>query len=125
MIPFIKTNVPQIGMTFETTNNIWGRTLNPWNKGRSVGGSSGGEGAAISSGCSLIGIGSDIGGSIRIPADQCGIFGIKPYSKRISNKYHAIISKYFASFSTIIPLCIGPMAKSSRDLALFMDIATN
>ena len=42
MIPFIKTNVPQMGMTFETTNNLWGRTVNPWNKGRSVGGSSGG-----------------------------------------------------------------------------------
>jgi fatty acid amide hydrolase len=68
MIPFIKTNIPQFGMTCETTNNLWGRTLNPWNKKRAVGGSSGGEGAGISSKCSLMGVGSDIGGSIRIPS---------------------------------------------------------
>lgn len=68
MIPFVQTNVPQFGMTFETGNFLWGRSRNPWNKDRSVGGSSGGEGAMISSRCSILGVGSDIGGSIRIPS---------------------------------------------------------
>jgi Asp-tRNA(Asn)/Glu-tRNA(Gln) amidotransferase A subunit family amidase len=68
MIPFVQTNVPQIGMTCETHNNLWGRSLNPWNKSRSPGGSSGGEGAMISARCSILGVGSDNGGSIRIPA---------------------------------------------------------
>lgn len=124
MIPFIKTNIPQFGMGFQTSNNLWGRTVSPWNKLRSVGGSSGGEGAIISAKCSLIGLGSDIGGSIRVPAQHCGVFGIKPYSKRISSKYHAVFSKSFVSFGKNIPLCIGPLAKSSRDLALFMSTVT-
>lgn len=68
MIPFVQTNVPQFGMAMETGNLLWGRTLNPWNKGRAVGGSSGGEGAIISARCSVLGVGSDIGGSIRIPS---------------------------------------------------------
>lgn len=75
----------QLCLMIETTNNLWGTTRNPWNKERCPGGSSGGEGALISSRCSFLGIGSDIGGSIRIPAEFCGIFGLKPGSKRISN----------------------------------------
>ena len=73
----------------------------------------------------MIGIGSDIGGSIRIPAEFCGVFGLKPCSKRISAKYHATFSKAFYSFGQSVPLCIGPLAKSTRDLALFMDVVTN
>lgn len=79
----------------------------------------------MSARCSLLGIGSDIGGSIRIPSDHCGIFGLKPYSKRISSKFHACFSQAFGSISIVIPLCIGPMGKSARDLALFMDVASN
>lgn len=85
LIPFIKTNVPQFCMTFETTNNLWGTTLNPWDKTKSPGGSSGGEGAIISSRCSFLGIGSDIGGSIRIPSSFCGVYGLRPSGRRISN----------------------------------------
>ena len=68
MIQFVQTNVAQFGMTMETGNNLWGRSLNPWNKSRAVGGSSGGEGGMIALQCSLLGVGSDIGGSIRIPS---------------------------------------------------------
>ena len=91
MIPFVKTNVPQLLMTFETNNNLWGRSLNPWNRERTVGGSSGGEAALIAVRGSPLGIGSDVGGSLRIPAEYNGVFTLKPSSKRISTTYHAYI----------------------------------
>ena len=72
-IPFVRTNVPQNNMSFETSNNIYGRANNPWRKNRTPGGSSGGEGGLICGGGSLFGVGSDIGGSCRIPAAFCGL----------------------------------------------------
>lgn len=89
-----------------------------------MGGSSGGEGAMIAARCSILGVGSDIAGSIRIPAEHCGVFGLKPYSKRISAHYHAVFSKAFTCFGKSIPLCIGPLGKSALDLALFMNTLT-
>ncbi|XP_078320644.1 vitamin D3 hydroxylase-associated protein-like [Crassostrea virginica] len=83
-IPFVRTNVPQTMMTFECSNPIYGRTLNPQDIERGPGGSSGGEGALIAAGGSVLGIGTDIGGSIRIPANMCGICGFKPTAGRIS-----------------------------------------
>ncbi|XP_013421117.1 fatty-acid amide hydrolase 1-like [Lingula anatina] len=82
-IPFMKTNIPQTNLHFDCSNPIFGRTLNPWSKQRTPGGSSGGEAAAIAAGSSIVGMGSDIGGSIRIPAHFCGICGIKPTVGRI------------------------------------------
>jgi fatty acid amide hydrolase len=67
-IPFVRSCVPQFGMAPETVSRVWGRALNPWNRDRTVGGSSGGEAGLIASRCSVLGFGSDIGGSIRIPA---------------------------------------------------------
>ncbi len=63
----MKSNIPQLAMIFDSNNFLWGRALNPWNKKRSCGGSSGGEGGLIAAKCSSIGLGSDVGGSIRIP----------------------------------------------------------
>uniref|UniRef100_K1PAM0 fatty acid amide hydrolase n=1 Tax=Magallana gigas TaxID=29159 RepID=K1PAM0_MAGGI len=83
-VPFVRTNVPQTMMTFECSNPIYGRTLNPQDTNRGPGGSSGGEGALIAAGGSILGIGTDIGGSIRIPANMCGICGLKPTAGRIS-----------------------------------------
>jgi fatty acid amide hydrolase len=68
MIPFVRTNVPQFLMTFDCNNFLWGRSLNIWNRLRSVGGSSGGEAGLLAARCTPIGIGSDIGGSLRIPS---------------------------------------------------------
>jgi Asp-tRNA(Asn)/Glu-tRNA(Gln) amidotransferase A subunit family amidase len=82
-IIFIKTNLPQLAFNFDSVNNIWGRTLNPWNHNRSAGGSSGGEGAAIASRVSPIGIGNDMAGSIRIPAAFNGVYGLMPSADRI------------------------------------------
>src|SRR5713226_9374245 len=72
------TNTPEFLMAYETDNRITGKTSNPWNLARSGGGSSGGEAAAIAAGCSAGGVGSDGGGSIRVPAHFCGICGLKP-----------------------------------------------
>ena len=71
-----KTNTPEMLASYETDNFITGRTNNPWDLDRTPGGSSGGEAAAIASGCSAGGLGSDGGGSIRVPAHFCGIAGL-------------------------------------------------
>ncbi|KAL0275321.1 UNVERIFIED_CONTAM: hypothetical protein PYX00_003209 [Menopon gallinae] len=72
------TNIPELNLWCETRNNLFGQTLNPYNTTRTVGGSSGGEAAIITSCGSPIGIGTDIGGSVRMPAFYCGLFGHKP-----------------------------------------------
>jgi fatty acid amide hydrolase 2 len=72
------TNTSEMCMWVESENRLYGRTHNPYNPARTAGGSSGGEGALVGSGASPIGLGSDIGGSIRIPAFCCGVFGHKP-----------------------------------------------
>src|SRR5262249_36574983 len=72
------TNAAELLMAWETDNLLYGRTNNPWALSRTAGGSSGGEAAAIASGCSAGGVGSDGGGSIRVPAHFCGICGLKP-----------------------------------------------
>lgn len=74
------TNVPEAVMWCETSNTIYGRTNNPYDIRRTCGGSSGGEGALIAAAGSMIGLGSDVGGSIRIPAAFNGVFGLKPTS---------------------------------------------
>lgn len=83
-IPFVKTNVPQTLLSFDCSNPIYGTTRNPHNLARTPGGSSGGEGALIAGGGSILGIGTDIGGSVRIPAAFCGVCGLKPTGNRIS-----------------------------------------
>lgn len=79
-IPFVKTNVPVAMMMMETDNNVWGPTLNPYHRGLSAGGSSGGESALIAMRGSPLGIGTDIGGSVRIPAAFCALYGLRPSS---------------------------------------------
>ncbi|KAF8887396.1 amidase signature domain-containing protein [Infundibulicybe gibba] len=79
-----KTNVPQTLLAFECRNPLWGRTLNPHNDDFTCGGSSGGEAALVAMDGSVIGIGSDIGGSLRIPAAYCGIYALKPGFGRVS-----------------------------------------
>jgi fatty acid amide hydrolase 2 len=72
------TNVPELALWWETSNTIYGRTNNPYDSRRTPGGSSGGEGAIIAAAGSVIGLGNDVGGSLRIPSVFCGIFGLKP-----------------------------------------------
>jgi amidase len=77
-IPIGRTNLPDLGLRIHTDSTLYGRTKNPWKADRTAGGSSGGEGAALASGMSPIGLGNDIGGSLRNPAHCCGIASIKP-----------------------------------------------
>ncbi|XP_069498376.1 vitamin D3 hydroxylase-associated protein-like [Ambystoma mexicanum] len=85
-VPFVKTNVPQSLMNYDCSNPIFGQTVHPLNNKKTSGGSSGGEGALISAGGSLLGIGSDIGGSIRLPGAFCGACGLKPTGNRLSTR---------------------------------------
>lgn len=77
-IPLVRGNVPQAMYSIHTTNYIFGEALNPKDNSRSCGGSSGGDAGLVAAGCVPLGIGGDIGGSIRFPAVFCGIYGFKP-----------------------------------------------
>ena len=110
------TNTPEFLMAYETDNRLSGKTSNPWNPDYSAGGSSGGEAAAIASGCSMGGVGSDGGGSIRTPAHFCGICGLKPTPGRIPATGH--FPPGAGAFGWIG--VVGPMARTVADLrALF------
>jgi amidase len=110
------TNAPEFLMAYETNNRLTGKTSNPWNPAYSAGGSSGGEAAAIASGCSMGGVGSDGGGSIRTPAHFCGICGLKPTPGRIPATGH--YPPGAGAFAWIG--VVGPMARTVADLrALF------
>jgi amidase len=107
------TNVPEFLMAYETDNALYGRTNSPWDVERTPGGSSGGEAAAIAAGCSAGGVGSDGGGSIRIPAHFSGICGLKPTPGRVPCTGH-----YPASAGPFAQLgVVGPMARTVADVA--------
>jgi Asp-tRNA(Asn)/Glu-tRNA(Gln) amidotransferase A subunit family amidase len=112
------TNTPEFLMAWETDNLLYGRTNNPWNLERTAGGSSGGESAAISSGMSAGGVGSDGGGSIRVPAHFCGICGLKPTPGRIPATGHFPPSG--GPFALIG--VVGPMARTVDDLKLLFEV---
>lgn len=106
------TNVPEGGLWLESDNRVYGRTNNPWDLRRTAGGSSGGEGAIVASGGSPFGMGSDIGGSIRLPAAFCGVAGHKPTGRMVPNTGHwPPLEDPHRSF-----LVCGPLARSTHDL---------
>ncbi|MFT3776462.1 MAG: amidase family protein [Minicystis sp.] len=109
-----RTNVSQLLLFHESRNPLFGQTANPWSLDHTPGGSSGGEGAAIAAGMSPLGVGTDIGGSIRVPAHFCGIAGLKPTLDRWSNKG----SNTSMLGQEGIRSQLGPMARSAKDLAL-------
>jgi amidase len=112
------TNTPEFLMAYETNNLTHGKTSNPWNLAYSAGGSSGGEAAAIASGCSAGGVGSDGGGSIRVPAHFCGICGLKPTPGRIPATGH--FPPGAGAFSWIG--VVGPMARTIADVRLLFGV---
>jgi len=112
------TNTPELLMAWETDNLLHGRTNSPWDLTRTPGGSSGGEAAAIASGMSAGGVGSDGGGSIRVPAHFSGICGLKPTPGRIPSTGH--FPESGGPFALIG--VVGPMARTVGDLKLLFEI---
>jgi amidase len=115
---YVKTNIPQTMFTCDSDNQLFGRTLNPRNLSLTAGGSTGGEGALLAMGGSVLGVGTDIAGSLRIPTLANGLYGFKPTSGRIPFNGNTPPGR-FGSPSPILPV-IGPQAHSIRDLELFM-----
>ncbi len=112
-----KTNVPEMAMDYDCENPLFGATNNPWHPGRVPGGSSGGEAASLASGMCALALGSDYGGSIRIPAHFCGVVGLKPSWGTIPGTGHLPPSP--AAPPPIAHMAtIGPMARYVDDLTL-------
>jgi Asp-tRNA(Asn)/Glu-tRNA(Gln) amidotransferase A subunit family amidase len=112
------TNTPELLMAWETDNLLYGRTNSPWDLERTPGGSSGGEAASIAAGMSAAGVGSDGGGSIRVPAHFSGICGLKPTPGRIPSTGH-----YPTSAGPFALLgVVGPMARTVADLKLLFEV---
>ncbi|KAF9510450.1 hypothetical protein BS47DRAFT_1347999 [Hydnum rufescens UP504] len=122
-IPFVKTNVPQTLISFECSNPVFGTTANPYpspSTGKRIftsGGSSGGEAALLACDGSALGLGSDLGGSLRIPAHFCGIYSFKPTPGRISTRG----SGPSLGFESLV-VSIGPMARSVADLKVTCEL---
>ncbi|KAI0089886.1 general amidase [Irpex rosettiformis] len=107
-IPFVRTNVPQTLVWGETYNHVFGRTTNPFNRYMTPGGSSGGEGALVAMRGSPLGVGTDIGGSVRIPAAFCGLYTLRPSYERLPYANAVNAQEGQESISS----ALGPMANS-------------
>jgi fatty acid amide hydrolase len=113
-----KTNVPQLMLWHECDNPVYGRTNNPWDLERTPGGSTGGEAALVAAGGSALGLGNDLGGSIRIPAAWCGVQGLMATPRRLPNE--GALSA-FRGLEAIVNAA-GPVARSVEDLALALEV---
>jgi amidase len=111
-----KTHVPALTHSPYTESLAFGATRNPWDLGRTPGGSSGGRGAALAAGLAGVALGSDGGGSIRIPATWCGLFGIKPQRGRVAAAPYEDAWQGMAHY--------GPLGRTVRDAARFLDATT-
>ncbi len=112
-IVYAKSNTPEFGAGANTFNEVFGRTLNPWDTSRSAAGSSGGAAAALATGTAWLAHGSDMGGSLRNPASFCGIVGMRPSIGRVAHTPAAAIDRNLG--------VQGPMARNVEDLALLLD----
>lgn len=119
-IIFGKTNLPQGASDWQSFNPNYGQSLNPWDQERSPGGSSGGSAGSVASGFTAFELGSDIGGSIRIPAHFCGVFGHKPTYGTISTRGH-IPPPPGVLYEGELGVA-GPLARSAADLALLLPL---
>jgi len=116
-----KTNMPALAADYQTDNRIFGRTNNPWNPDRTPGGSTGGGAAALAAGFSPLEMGSDAGGSLRIPAHFCGLFGFKPTQNTVPGCGH-IPPLPGSPVTRQHLLCYGPLARSVEDLKLCLSV---
>jgi amidase len=118
-----KTNVPVLAGDWQSFNKLYGTTNNPWDLERTPGGSSGGAAVALAAGITPLEIGSDIGGSLRTPANFCGVFAHKPTYGLVSQRGHVPPAPGTAAERDLN--VIGPMARSARDLRLLLSILAN
>jgi amidase len=118
-VPIGRTNLPDFAMRVHTDSSLHGLTRNPWNCGRTAGGSSGGEGAALATGMSPIGLGNDIGGSLRNPASACGIASIRPSLGRVADYTAAPGPRALAGQLMAVQ---GPMARTVADVRLGLKV---
>jgi amidase len=114
-----KTNTPVYAADWQTYNSLYGNTSNPWDLTRTPGGSSGGSAAAVAAGITALEIGTDIGGSLRIPASFCGVFAHKPTYGLVSQQGLVPPPGVAADLDLAV---VGPMARSARDLRLLLSI---
>jgi amidase len=117
-VPYGKTNVPYHLTDWQSFNDIYGTTNNPWDESLTPGGSSGGAAAALATGMSALEVGSDIGASIRNPAHYCGVFGHKPTFGVVPYRGHLMPGSAALSDITVA----GPMARSAKDLTAMMNV---
>jgi amidase len=117
-----KTNVPFMARDVQSYNDIFGTTNNPWDLSRTPGGSSGGEAAALAAGLSYLGVGSDIGGSIRTPAHFCGIYGHKPTLNVVPLRGHVPPPPGTPPLPPAELAVAGPMARAAGDLRAALEV---
>src|SRR5262245_7620828 len=115
-----KTNVPPMLSDWQSANAIYGRTNNPWNLDCTPGGSSGGSAAAIAAGLSALEVGSDIGGSIRVPAAFCGVYGHRPSETLLPRSGQFPMPPL--PNSAVVMGVQGPLARSAEDLELALSV---
>ena len=119
-IPIARTNLPDMALRVHTDSSLHGLTRNPWHPGRTAGGSSGGEAAALASGMSPIGLGNDIGGSLRNPANACGIASIRPSAGRVPDA--GFVPAKNRLMAVQLMNVQGPMARRVADVRLGLQV---
>jgi len=119
-IPFARTNLPDLGLRVHTNSALHGLTKNPWDSSRTAGGSSGGEASALASGMSPLGLGNDIGGSLRNPAYACGVTSIKPSTQRVP--YATTTMPGGTMLATQLMLVQGVLGRHVADVRLGLSI---
>ena len=119
-IPIARTNLPDMGLRMVTESSLYGITRNPWNLERTAAGSSGGEAVAIATGMSPIGLGNDLGGSLRNPASACGIVSIRPSAGRVPHA--GFVPAEDQLFTAQLMLVQGPMARTVADVRLALEV---
>ncbi len=119
-IPLARTNLPDFAFRWHTESGRAGHTVNPWDPTRTPGGSSGGEAVALATGMTPLGLGNDLGGSLRLPAQMCGIASLKPSSGRVAEG--AVTEPAVQPLAIQRTMCAGPMARRVADLRLALEI---
>ncbi len=118
-VPVGRGNMPDFGMRWDTDNDVFGRTRNPWNPQRSAGGSSGGDAVSVATGMSAIGLGNDFGGSLRLPAYAAGVVGLRPSRGRVPR---AAVTGHPVALTLQEFSVNGPMARTVDDVALALSV---